>query len=185
VIAGLTPEGCGGAAECRLCVVRGAVAQAAGGREVYRQEARLELATEDGPREQFLKVTASPFDHQGGARVLLMLEDMTVQRRAERERVEKERLAGVLEMAGAAAHELSQPLMVLGGELELLLAQGAADDPARPALERLMAAAERMEKTVHQIQGVTTYQTTGYLDGSRIVDIGRASGQGSTGEEES
>jgi signal transduction histidine kinase len=171
------PEGCGRGEACQSCVIRGSVVSAAAGGRVYRREAQVEVA---GPelRVLDLRVTASPFHFQGRGHVLLILEDMTAEKRARAEEAARHRLQGVLEMAGAAAHETSQPLQVVLGESELLLAGMAPDDPRRPAVERVQAAAGRLADIVGQIQRVTRYQTMAYLGGKRIIDLKGASGGG-------
>ncbi len=86
---------------------------------------------------------------------------------------EKERLAGVLEMAGAAAHHLSQPLQALMFDLDDLFKQ----IPKRWAgrLDAMLESARRLQKTIRNIQKITRYQTREYLEGTRIVDIDGAS----------
>ena len=86
---------------------------------------------------------------------------------------EKERLVGVLEMAGAAAHHLSQPLQALMFDLDTL----SAEIPERwsDKLDAMQASAVRMQKTIKNIQEITRYQTKEYIQGARIVDIDSAS----------
>ena len=46
--------------------------------------------------------------------------DISEQKQAEQERIKKEKLQGVIEMAGAVCHELNQPMQVVLGISELL-----------------------------------------------------------------
>jgi signal transduction histidine kinase len=176
------PEGCGRGEACRSCVIRLSVGQAAAGGLVYRQETRLELADGEG-RVLDLRVTASPFQYQDQAHVLLILEDITAAKRAQAEEASRHRLQGVLEMAGAAAHETSQPLQAVLGECELLLAKLEPADPSRPGLERILGAAERLAEIVGRVQRVTRYHSVRYLGETRIIDLQAASADGA-GEKE-
>ncbi len=86
---------------------------------------------------------------------------------------EKERLVGVLEMAGAAAHHLSQPLQALMFDLDDLL----KEIPERWSgkLDAMLESAGIMQGTIRNIQEITRYQTREYIEGTRIVDIDGAS----------
>ena len=86
---------------------------------------------------------------------------------------EKERLVGVLEMAGAAAHHLSQPLQALMFDLDRLSKECPERRPDK--LDAMQASAVRMQKTIRNIQEITRYQTREYIQGARIVDIDSAS----------
>ncbi|KMY68675.1 hypothetical protein AAU61_03380 [Desulfocarbo indianensis] len=169
------PDGCGSGEACPDCVVRQAAQAALRGRQVFRREAALRLDLPGGVRDVALKVTASPFMVGGSVHVLLSMEDMSDAKRAEVEREEKDRLRGALEMAGAAAHEFSQPLQVILGELELALEDLSADHPLYTSLLSAMRSSERLAQTVHKVQSLTLYRTTDYLEGKRIIDLDRAS----------
>jgi signal transduction histidine kinase len=87
---------------------------------------------------------------------------------------EKERLQGVLEMAGAAAHHLGQPLQILLSGAEYLQRQPATEGSAE-VVKEMLGAIRRLKSVIHRIQNITRYETEEYLRGRRIVDIDRAS----------
>ncbi|MBW1712491.1 MAG: response regulator [Deltaproteobacteria bacterium] len=86
------------------------------------------------------------------------------------EQADKKRLEGALAMAGAAAHELNQPLTAIMGSIELL---SLTSDPERirTLTERLMTEAERMSQITQKLAKVVRYQTRSYLDQDQIVDL--------------
>jgi len=86
---------------------------------------------------------------------------------------EKERLVGVLEMAGAAAHHLSQPLQALMFDLDDLLKEIPEEWSGR--LNKMLESTTRMQAVIKNIQEITRYQTEEYIQGARIVDIDGAS----------
>lgn len=109
---------------------------------------------------------------------IAILMDATERLKAESERLEKERLAGVLEMAGAAAHELNQPLQVAMGACELLGKRIPADDSVQHLIGKLRTEIERMASIGKKIAGISRYEVKDYVGNTRIVDIDKASSGG-------
>lgn len=99
-----------------------------------------------------------------GWRMINLLNDMR----------EREKLQGVLEMAGAVCHELNQPLQGVSGFSELLLQNLQPDDPNYTSLKNIQVGIERMGELTHRIMKITHYQSKPYLE-RRIVDIEQAS----------
>lgn len=102
--------------------------------------------------------------------------------------IEAEKQAAVVEMAGAAAHELRQPLTYVMGNLSLLLEDESLNDKIREVLSSIMGGARRMEIVLRKMGEVTRYTTKPYVGNIRIVDLDRASapepptgGKGSAG----
>lgn len=95
---------------------------------------------------------------------------------ATRERLEEaEKAALVSELAGAAAHELNQPLTSVLGFSELLYRRTQENEKGREELAAILREAERMAKIVRKIGTITRYETTQYVGKTRIVDLERAS----------
>ena len=95
-------------------------------------------------------------------------------KQALKERIERERLQGVLEMAGAVCHELNQPLMGVSGYSELLLMDTPEDTPQYETIRKIKAQSDRMGAITKKLMRVTQYKTKAYLKG-HIVDIDAAS----------
>ena len=87
---------------------------------------------------------------------------------------EKEKLEGVLEMAGAATHHLSQPVQVLLSGAAYL-SRDRFDDGVREMAAVMIKAAERLRQMIGHIQAITRYESEDYVQGKRIVDIYRSS----------
>jgi PAS domain S-box-containing protein len=90
----------------------------------------------------------------------------------------QERQAIVAELAGAAAHELNQPLQAVMGYAELLLRylDKAKNDPTWNAAEVIFAEAEKMAEIVRKIGKITKYETKSYVGRARILDLDKAAG---------
>ena len=95
-------------------------------------------------------------------------------KQALKERIERERLQGVLEMAGAVCHELNQPLMGVSGYSELLLMKTSEDTPQYETIRKIKGQVDRMGTITKKLMHVTQYKTKTYLKG-HIVDIDAAS----------
>jgi two-component system cell cycle response regulator len=85
--------------------------------------------------------------------------------------IQEERLKVLLEMAGATAHELNQPLTSLLGYIELM--RKDQDNPEK--LARRMALIEeaglRIAEVVRKIQNIRHYQTEAYVGSTRMIKI--------------
>ena len=89
--------------------------------------------------------------------------------------IQKEKEAAVVEMAGAASHELNQPLTAIMGNLQLIMARLPQDDPLAEKLEKVMGQVDRMVELVRKIGQITRYRTKRYAENIKIVDIDQAS----------
>lgn len=74
--AGSTPQGCGRAAPCRECVIRGSVNRCLETGALSRQKARLEVYDGHEVNEVHFLVSAAPLSHDGQRLVVLILEDI-------------------------------------------------------------------------------------------------------------
>jgi PAS domain S-box-containing protein len=106
----------------------------------------------------------------------VVISDISWRRSAELEGRRREKLQGVLEMAGAVCHELNQPMQeamftcsdLLGEEP---LSQAELHQKARQIKEQL----NRMANTTRRLMRITRYETIDYINGERIIDIEKSS----------
>jgi PAS domain S-box-containing protein len=85
-----------------------------------------------------------------------------------------EKQALVAELAGAAAHELNQPLTSIMGYAGLIERQSARDADHLRAVAVILSEAERMAGIVKKIGKITKYETTDYVGSARMLDLERA-----------
>jgi len=86
---------------------------------------------------------------------------------------EKEKMQGVLEMAGAICHELNQPLMAISGYSELLLMDMPEDKLQHKSLKKIKEQVDRVGNITRKLMCITRYKTKSYLN-KNIVDINAA-----------
>jgi signal transduction histidine kinase len=100
----------------------------------------------------------------------------------------------IAELAGAAAHELNQPLTSVLGYAELIRRrlqraepkaersssppssrQSGEIDPLQNAANVIVTEAERMAEIVRKIGKITRYETKSYVGAAKILDLDRSS----------
>ena len=96
-------------------------------------------------------------------------------RQAEEDRLKKERLQGVLEMAGAACHELNQPMQLVSAYAEFLLRRISEDDPAYELVQKVREGIDRMAQITRKLNNITRYEVREYIEGTKIIDLDKAS----------
>ncbi len=85
-----------------------------------------------------------------------------------------EKQALVAELAGAAAHELNQPLTSILGYAQLIQRQSPPDAAHMRAVGVIREQAERMADIVKKIGRITKYETMAYVGGASILDLDRS-----------
>jgi signal transduction histidine kinase len=91
--------------------------------------------------------------------------------KAQEELREREKHTAVAELAGAAAHELNQPLTSIIGYAELLARKLGNDAALKNATEVIVTQSERMAEIVRKIGKITKYETKTYVGGAKILDL--------------
>jgi len=86
---------------------------------------------------------------------------------------EKEKMQGVLEMAGAICHELNQPLMAISGYSELLLMDLPEDKFQHKSIKKIKEQVDRVGNITKKLMCITRYKTKNYLN-KNIIDINAA-----------
>ncbi len=89
--------------------------------------------------------------------------------------LQAERLQGVLEMAGAFAHEINQPLMAMAGLVDLLFMDLDKNHPGFDVAGRLKKQIYRLGKLTKKLNHITRYETVEYPDGIKLFDIEKSS----------
>ncbi len=90
-----------------------------------------------------------------------------------------EKQALVAELAGAAAHELNQPLTSIMGYAQLIQRQSEKEAQHLRAVGVILSEAERMAGIVKKIGRITRYETTDYVGTARMLDLDRSAPESS------
>ena len=89
--------------------------------------------------------------------------------------LEAERVQELAQTAGAAAHEVNQPLSVLMAQAQMLTLKVPPDFPELARIEAIIAAARRIAEIVRRMGAARQYVTKSYVEGVEIVDFDAAS----------
>jgi nitrogen-specific signal transduction histidine kinase len=103
----------------------------------------------------------------------ITLIDISERKKEEMALCQREKLQGVLEMAGAVCHEMNQPLMAISGYSELLSMNHSGNQALDELIEKIKTQVCRLGEITHKLMGITKYETKDILE-SRIIDIDRA-----------
>jgi PAS domain S-box-containing protein len=104
--------------------------------------------------------------------ILALTRDITNRKEVEKERLKLERIKGVLETAGAASHELNQPLQFIF----FLLSEMMEESPRSRPLQEMKRQFERLKAITRKLENITTYHTREYIRGSQIMDLDESCG---------
>ncbi len=85
-----------------------------------------------------------------------------------------EKQAVAVELAGAAAHELNQPLTSVMGYAQVLIRKLGPEGPYLPIARTILDEADRMAAIVRKLGSLTRYETKSYVGGAQIIDLDRA-----------
>ena len=132
------------------------------------------LVTKKGPRYFLIKIKRMLDISDRYRGMLIILNDLTELKKAEKEKIYKEKLEGVLEMAGAVCHEINQPLQVLLGQTEILNIESENDSPLKNNLEIIADQIKKIAKITRKLMNITKYETKPYIS-RNIIDIEKAS----------
>ena len=127
--------------------------------------------------DRWFLVTAIPIqDLQGNiVQAAVLALDTTEIKQAQDVLLKQERLKGVFEMAGSAAHELTQPMQSILGWGELLRDRISENDPNFRILQSICQEIEKLGDLITKISHVTRYVTRNYPGNSNIIDLDKAS----------
>jgi PAS domain S-box-containing protein len=119
--------------------------------------------------------TATSISYKGNRATLGYFMDISKSKQVEQERLEKEKLLSILEMAGAVGHELNNPLQVVVTCIKNLSPE-PDDDQSNVEYYRLLnQSIDKIIETVAKFQNITRYATKDYIQGKKIIDIDAAS----------
>ena len=133
------------------------------------------LALRRDGTEFSMELSLSSFQFQNQWHALGVIRDISDRKLAEKEKLQKEKLQGVLEMAGAACHELNQPLQIISGYYELLIKDIPDDHSLNAKFKIIQEQINKMREITKKIMKITKYETRPYPDGSKIIDIDKSS----------
>lgn len=133
---------------------------------------RMDGTTFSGNLKMGYHDAANPFNQY-----IITISDISWRLQAEKDRNQKERLQGALEMSGSVCHELNQPLQYISGSAEILLMDMKENSPFYNTIVKMKTQIDRMGNITKKLMGITSYKTRDYVGGRKIIDIEKASAE--------
>lgn len=103
-----------------------------------------------------------------------LLEALDQLKKSQIELINSKRMLALTEMAGAVAHEISNPLCAVITNIEVLLMTAGKDHPHYKTLATVRELLGRVSNVMHNIRNIRSYETKPYLDDDRIIDLQKA-----------
>ena len=125
-----TVNGCGYGSQCPQCALRNAVGKASCGNEVHRMPVAMKVMASEKTENVYFNVTATPLSYKGSVMVLLVLDDVTEQKKVEKALIDSdERLRNIMAVMGEGVFVLDEKgfLTFMNPEAERLLGWKASE----------------------------------------------------------
>jgi PAS domain S-box-containing protein len=144
--------------------------------DAQSHESETVVTCKDGTQRNVL-ISSAPLLNEAGQveHVMEIATDITDRKRTELALRAMECVRVMAETAGAAAHEINQPLQAILTIASSLLRMVAQGDPNWSRLEEIIKQVHRIREIIHQMKNVQRYVTTPYMGDFDIVDFGRSS----------
>lgn len=128
----------------------------------------FDLKRKDGTLFKAHIIVTSPDIEKSIKSTIVIIADISQREAAQKARMEKEKLQGVLEMAGAVCHEINQPLQTIIGYSTLYQGNDAVSSRE---MSHIKAQAKRIGEITKRLSNITQYKTINYPGDTKIVDI--------------
>ncbi len=93
--------------------------------------------------------------------------------------IEQEKLSAIIELSGATAHELRQPMTVVQGVISLTEKKAKDGQPmTQDEMDMVKEQCVRMNDIIKKMLSITSYKTKDYIKGKKIVDFDSSSSDG-------
>ena len=132
----------------------------------------VEVLRPDGSRF-WIGAAATVVDWEGSPATLVSFADVSEQRRAQAAEREAESLRAVAKLANAAAHEINNPLTVVGGNIHLLAARVGDRPELQRYFDRALRGVQNIAEMVSHMARITRLAPLAHLDtaGVPILDL--------------
>jgi PAS domain S-box-containing protein len=126
----------------------------------------VEFRMKSGEIRQMLW-SAEAIDYGDEKCLIAATRDITDRVRAQKEQLGREKLEGVLEIAGATCHEINQPLQYM----YLILNDALKENPESKNLSEIKKQCDRIKEITQKMETITVCESTEYVGGQKMVDI--------------
>ena len=142
---------------------------------IGREEIILQLAGDRG-EGKFLRLHAAVVRSDGGTRQInCVMDDVTERIKTIREKTNRDKFQGVLEMAGGVAHRINQPLTIVNNIINEAFVELKSGDRLYDSLVKMRTQIQKLNDITKKVGNIKKYEAIDYVAGVKIVDIDKAS----------
>ena len=142
---------------------------------IGREETIIKL-NQKGINERYLRLSATVVKSDGRARQInCVMKDVSERIKTIREKANRDKFQGVLEMAGGVAHRINQPLTIVNNILNEAFTGIDTDDRLYESIEKMRTQIQKLNDITQKVGNIKKYEAIDYVAGIKIVDIDRAS----------
>jgi PAS domain S-box-containing protein len=142
---------------------------------IGREEIIIKITTENR-KERFLRLYAAVVKSDGGTRhINCVVSDVTERIKTIREKTNRDKFQGVLEMAGGVAHRINQPLTIVNNIINEAFSNIQTEDNLYSSLVKMRTQIQKLNEITEKVGNIKKYEAIDYVAGVKIVDIDRAS----------
>ena len=138
-------------------------------------KSRFRVVTKTGDT-RWMEISGVIIDWENQTAALNFMSDISEQMQAQEQALAQERIDAAIQTAGAACHELNQPLQNVLMQAELTMMSLDEEHPLFQRLDRIMKAANEMTAVTQRLNRITSFHTKAYVGGSQILDLDRSAG---------
>jgi PAS domain S-box-containing protein len=142
---------------------------------IGREEIILKIGLSSS-KEQFVRIQAAVVKSEGRSRKInCVVRDVTERIKQIKEKTNRDKFQGVLEMAGGVAHRFNQPLTIVNNIINETLSGIEPDDRLYASILKMQAQIHKLNDITKKVGNIKKYEAVDYVAGVKIVDIDKAS----------
>ena len=103
------------------------------------------------------------------------MDDVTERIKTIREKTNRDKFQGVLEMAGGVAHRINQPLTIVNNIINEAFVELKSGDRLYDSLVKMRTQIQKLNDITKKVGNIKKYEAIDYVAGVKIVDIDKAS----------
>lgn len=130
-------------------------------------------------KERYLEIMTSPvsiYSSEGEVDFIIKtIRDVTDHVQLQKEQKKRERMQGILEMAGTIAHEFNSPMFAALGTAQLLMEDIEPTHPMYDDIKTITSSLEEMARLSKKMTQLTSYESKRYYGDVNIIDLDKAS----------
>ena len=142
---------------------------------IGREEIILKIPVEKGG-DKYFRLHGAAVKSDGGTRQInCVMNDVTERIKKIREKTNRDKFQGVLEMAGGVAHRINQPLTIVNNIINEAFSGLMPEDRLYANLVKMRTQIQKLNEITKKVGNIKKYEAIDYVAGVKIVDIDKAS----------